>query len=334
MRAARIHGYGPPEVLVVEDAPDPTPRPYEVRVRVCATAVNPVDWKIRSGGQRSVIWLDFPWILGLDLSGVVDAVGAKVTRWKIGDEVWASPTHRRPGTYAELTCVHERELARKPARLSHDEAASLPLVALTAYQCLVEKGRLRAGQTVLVHAGAGGVGSVAIQIAKHLGARVITTASARNADFVRGLGADEVIDYTQQRFEDVAKDVDLVIDTLGESGLAKNLAVTRRGGRIANITLDLPGYVKRYGALLGLVATVWAIVWLHVWPLARKGVRLRHVIKRCDGDQLAELARLVDAGAIKPVIDRVVPLAEIADAHRHSETNRARGKIVVHVADA
>lgn len=334
MRAARIHRYGPPEVLRVDEVETPRPGPRDVLVEVHASSVNPVDWKIRSGGQRNLVRYSLPWILGLDASGVVEAVGSRVTRFRVGDEVWSSPTHARPGTYAEKVCIDERELAHKPKNLSHDEAASMPLVGLTAYQCLVEKGRLRAGQTVLIHAGSGGVGSFAIQLAKHLGARVITTCSARNAEYVRELGADEVVDYTKQKIEEVVSGVDLVLDSLGEPALASNLAVLRRGGRISNITVDVPGHVERYGANLSVLTLGAVMLWMLLRCLLAKGVRFRHVLKRCDGAQLAIIREIVEAGGIRPTIDRVLPLDAIAEAHRHSESHRARGKIVVHVADA
>jgi alcohol dehydrogenase len=332
LKAVRIHAYGAPDVLRVEEVEAPHPGPRDVLVRVCATSVNPVDCKIRGGGQRNVIWYRLPWILGLDVSGVVEAVGAQVTRFKVGDEVWSSPTHRRPGTYAERLCIDEREVARKPKNLTHDEAACLPLVGLTAYQCLVDKGRLQKGQTVLIHAGAGGVGSFAIQLARHLGARVITTCSAKNAELVRSLGADRAVDYTKERFED-AGPVDLVLDSLGEEALAANIKVLRSGGRMSNITVDLPRHVARYGRVLSLFTVVAVMIWVHLVPLLKKGIRVRHVIKRCDGEQLQKITELVELGAIKPVIDRVLPLEEICAAHTHSESHRARGKIVLHVAD-
>ena len=314
-----------------EDIAKPAPRARDVLVRVRAASVNPVDCKIRSGGQRNIIRLEFPWVLGLDVSGVVEEVGARVTRFKVGDEVWASPTHRRPGSYAEYTCIDEREVALKPKNISHEEAASIPLVGLTAYQCLVEKGRLQEGQTVLVHAGSGGVGAFAIQLAKHIGATVITTCSAKNADFARELGADRVIDYTKEKFEDVAGDVDLVLDSVGEPAWVGNLRVTKRGGRISNITIDVTRHVERFGAFFSLFTLAWTMLAIHVMPWIRKGVRLRHVVKRCDGVQLGEITALVERGAIKPTIDRVLPLAEVAEAHRLSETHRARGKIVLSV---
>jgi alcohol dehydrogenase len=333
VKAVRIHQYGDPEVLCVEEVARPEPGPRDVLVKVHATAVNPVDWKIRGGGQRTVIRYRLPWILGLDVSGVVQAVGADVTRFSVGDEVWSSPIHTRPGCYAEYVCIDERQVARKPSNIDHQQAASMPLVGLTAYQCIIDKGKLQAGQRVLIHAGAGGVGSFAIQLAKHLGAHVITTCSARNADFVRELGADEVVDYNEQRFEEVLSPVDLVLDSLGEKAFSANVKVLRRGGRLSNITIDLPSHVKRYGRWLSLLTVAWAFVWIHLWPFLRKGVISRHIIKQCDGEQLQRIAELVEAGAIKPVIDRVLPLDEIQQAHRHSELGHARGKIVLRVAE-
>lgn len=334
MLAVRIHEYGGPEVLRLDEVDKPSPRPRDILVRVRAAAVNPVDWKVRRGDQRSVMRYRLPWILGLDVSGVVEAVGAKVTKFRVGDEVWSSPHHTRPGTYAEYVCIDEREAARKPKNITHEEAASIPLVGLTAYQCVVEKGRLEKGQRVLVHAGAGGVGSFAIQLAKHLGAHVITTASARNTDFVRDLGADEVIDYTKVNFADACDPVDLVVDSLGEPVFDDNLRVLRRGGRLSNITADLGQYTERYGSVLSLIPMGLVMVKLHVWPLLKKGIRSRHVIKRCDGEQLSAITELVEAGAIRPVIDRVLPLADIQEAHRHSESHHARGKIVLTVGEA
>ncbi len=332
MQAVQIHAYGDADVLQLEQVEQPAPGPTDVLVKVHATAVNPVDWKIRSGGQRNIIRYRLPWILGLDVSGTVAAVGSKVTSFSVGDEVWSSPIHNRPGAYAEYLCIDERQVAKKPENITHQQAASMPLVGLTAYQCLVEKGQLKSGQSVLIHAGSGGVGSFAIQLAKHLGAHVTTTCSGRNADFVRELGADVVIDYTLESFDEVAHDVDLILDSLGESAHAGNLRVVRSGGRISNITVDVSRHVERFGSFFSLFSLALAMLRMHLWPLLRKGVRFRHVVKRCDGQQLAAIAELVEAGAIKPIIDRVYPLDAIVDAHRHSESHRARGKIVVAVS--
>jgi NADPH:quinone reductase-like Zn-dependent oxidoreductase len=333
MRAVSLPEYGPPEVLRLVDAPKPEPGPRDLLVRVVATSVNPVDTKIRSGGQRNIIRYRLPWILGLDVSGVVEAVGKDVRGFAVGDAVWSSPTHRRPGTYAEYVVIAAREAAHKPRTLTHLEAASLPLVALTAYQCLFEHGRLARGQTVLVHAGAGGVGTVAIQLARHAGARVVTTASARNAELVRSLGADVVVDYATTRVADVVRDVDLILDSLGEPAYAENLAAIRRGGRISNITLDVTDHVERYGPNLSLLTLGWSFARFHARPWLDKRVAFRHVIKRCDGAQLRTIADLVDQGALRPVVDRVLPLEAVVEAHHLSESRRVRGKLVLQVAD-
>lgn len=333
VRAMTIHGYGGPEVFREEDVPKPTPRPNDVLVRVCAAAVNPVDWKIRSGGQRNIIRLDFPWILGLDVSGVVEAVGSRVTRFRVGDEVYASPRHTRPGCYAEHVAIDEREAAKKPKNLTHDEAASIPLVGLTAYQCVLEKGRLVRGQRVLVHAGSGGVGAFAVQLARHTGAHVVATCSGKNADFVRGLGADEIVDYTKGPFEEATGDIDLVLDSLGEPAFEGNLKVTKRGGRISNITVDVTAHVEKYGAFFSLFSLGYAMARFHVVPYLRKRIVFRHVIKRCDGAQLGEITKLVEEGAIVPTLEKVFPLGEVGKAHELSASHRARGKIVLHVAD-
>lgn len=334
MKAVRIHRYGDASVLQLDDVPRPQILPNDVRIRVCATSVNPVDWKIRSGGQRNIIPLKLPWILGLDVSGVVSEIGRNVKRFRVGDEVWSSPTHRRPGTYAEEVCIDEAEVSKKPQSLSHEEAASLPLVALTAYQSLAEVGLLQPGQTVLIHAGAGGVGTAAIQLAKHLGARVITTCSERNEDFVKSLGADQVIDYRKQRVENVISNVDVILDSIGEPAFESNIKMVRHGGRIVNISINVPQHVKRFGPVLGSLTLAASFVRMHTVPYLEKEVVLQHVIKRCDGVMLEQLAELVDNGELRPVIDKVFPLDLIREAHRYSESNRARGKIVLHVANA
>jgi len=330
VRAIQIHAYGGPDVLRLDEVPRPEPRPRDLLVRVCAAAVNPVDWKLRSG--RHILRYRLPWILGLDVSGVVEAVGSKVTRFAPGDEVWSSPVHNRPGTYADYVCIDEQQVARKPTNLDHEEAASVPLVGLTATQCLVDMGAVGPGHRVLIHAGAGGVGSFAIQLAKHLGAEVITTCSDRNVDFVRELGADQVVDYRAERFEEVLSGLDLVLDSLGEEAFAQNLRVLRRGGKLANIALDVGRHVTRYGRPLSFVTLVGALAKLYGWPRLAKGVQARHVIKRSDGEQLGRITEWCERGVIRPIVDRVVPLEDIQAAHRHSETQRARGKIVLRVS--
>lgn len=332
MRAARIHAYGGPEVLTVDDeVPEPTPGPGEVLVAVHATSVNPIDCKIREGAFRAVLRYRLPRTLGMDVSGVVAGVGAGVTRWKIGDAVVASPGPKTPGSYAELTVVKQTELGRKPANLSHAEAASLPLAFLTAWQALVVHARLQSGEKVLVQAGAGGVGTLAIQIAKHLGAWVATTCSEPNRALVSGLGADRVIDYRSEDYTEVLREMDVVLDALGLHETRRARKVVRRGGRIVGISVGLPERVKRYGKVWGLVGTGLAITQSMMGSRVRSGVKTRYFTRVPSGAQLDQMAELCEAGVIRPVVERVVPLAEIAEAHRHSDSGRARGKLVIAV---
>jgi len=331
MKAARIHRYGGPEVLVVEDVPVPEPAPGEVLVAVHASSVNPVDTKIRRGYQRAVVRRRLPTVLGMDLSGVVEAVGPGVEGFAPGDEVFASPNHRGDGTYAEYARVKVAELAPKPANLTHEEAASLPLVALTAWQCL--DGRAQPGDRVLIQAGSGGVGTAAIQLAKHLGATVTTTCSGRNADLVRELGADSVVDYTQERFWEVLEPQDLALDALGGAERRRLRQVLRRGGRLVSVNSDLPALARRVGPYLGVVAAALKLAAAILWSRLSRNVRLTPVVRSPDGQALAHLARLTESGALRPIIDRVYPLEEIAEAHRYSESGRARGKIVIRIRE-
>lgn len=331
MLAARLHTYGPPENLIVEDVPPPPMLDGKsVRVAIHATSINPVDWKIRSGGQRGAIRYTLPRSLGMDLSGVVTEIGADVTRFELGDEVFASPDYRGLGTYAEETVLPESQLARKPTSLTHAEAASLPLVGLTAWKCIQQPLARRTGQRIFIMAGSGGVGTFAIQLAKHYGAHVATTCSPRNTELVQSLGADQVIDYRTTRFEDVLSDLDIVLDSLGHDATYRALPLLKRGGVLSSIVSGLPGNTKAYGPTLGVVITGLGIAKLRLAGI-RAGVAARTVVRSPDGTQLAEIAGLVDRGALKPVIDKTFPLADIAAAHTYGETGRIRGKVVITV---
>lgn len=335
MKAARIHEYGEPDVFRIEDVEEPTVGPNEVLVAIRASSVNPIDYKIRGGGQRSVVWLSMPSKLGLDLSGVVTEVGAKVTRFAVGDEVYASPSHRRIGTYAERIAVRESELAHKPKNLTHEEAASIPLVGLTAWDCLVGAANVQPGERVLVQAGSGGVGTFAIQLAKALGAsEVLTTCSPRNHELVRSLGADVCIDYRTEDFEEVASGVDVILESIGGEDVRKAIRTVRRGGRVACITAGLPVYTEQYGPALGLTAMVSKTATRMMCAAIGRNVKLRFVTRKASGENLQAITDLIEAGKIRPVIDRVFPLDDIADAHRYLETGRARGKVVIDVASA
>lgn len=307
MRAVVVEQWGGPENLVERDVERPEPGLNEVLVRVHAAGVNPVDWKTRAGGAL-IEWGAVP-AVGWDVSGTVEAVGPGVGIFRPGDEVFGMPLFpRQAGGYAEYVVAPARHLAPKPASLTHVEAAALPLAALTAWQTLVDAADVRPGERVLVHAAAGGVGHFAVQIAKARGAYVIGTASAAKHDLVRELGADEVVDYREARFEDVVSGVDVVLDALGGETAERSLKVLREGGRL--ITLPGPDDV----------------------PAAPDGVRAAWVLVEPDHLGLREIAALVEAGKLRPVVDVVLPLAEAAKAHAIGEQGRTTGKIVLTVA--
>lgn len=326
-----MHRYGGPEVLQLEEVDTPRCGPNDVRISVHATSVNPVDFKIREGMQRAVVWISFPFIPGMDVSGVISEVGVKVTAWKVGDEVFASPSHLRQGTYAEEVVVRASEVAHKPKNLSHVEAASLPLVAMTAWYSLVKSAKLKSGQRVLIQAGAGGVGTAAIQLAKALGAsEVFATCSTRNVELVRSLGATP-IDYTKDDYRVVARGVDVVLDSLGGEHLVAALKLVKRFGHVSCITPSFPTFAKKYGIAGGFFVFLLHAAWLTVSSLVRKQVTLAFVTRFAVGTVLHQLGQLAEQGKLKPVVDRTYPLSEVAEAHRYAETGRARGKIVLTV---
>lgn len=308
MQAVRQHAYGSLEVLVYETAPLPTLAADDVLVKVHAAAVNPVDWKIREGYLQSMLTYEMPLTLGWDVAGKIVALGAAVTDWQVGDAIYSRPDISRQGAYAEYVAVRASEIAKKPASLNWQEAAAVPLAALTAWQALFEFGQLQAGEKVLIHAGAGGVGLFALQLAKWRGAEVWTTTSTKNIDFVRAHGADQVIDYTQQDFAEL-RDFDLVFDTLGGDVLANSWQVLKVGGRLVSIC-DTPD----------------------ADTAAKHQVSAHFCFVQPNAAQLNELTVLLDAGIVKVVIDSVFPLAEVAKAHERSESGRARGKIVLQVS--
>jgi NADPH:quinone reductase-like Zn-dependent oxidoreductase len=309
MKAVRFHEYGGPEVLKYEDAPKPEPAAGEVLVRVHAAGINPLDWKIRAGFLKEMWPYPLPLILGWDLSGVVEANGSGASRFQAGDEVYSRPDIGRDGAYAEYIAVREEELALKPKMLDHVNAAAVPLTALTAWQALFDQGGLQAGQTVLIHAAAGGVGSFAVQLARWKGARVIGTASAKHHDYLKGLGCDQAIDYTSVRFEDAVRDVDMVLDTQAGETRARSWSVIKKGGILVS-TLGPPPSEEEAAA---------------------RGVRSALFLVRADAKQLEEIAGLIDSGAVKVHVDAVFPLAEAARAHALSAGNHVRGKIVLQV---
>ena len=308
MKAVCIYKYGGPEVLVYEDAPYPHPDTGEVLVRVHAAGINPVDWKIREGHLKAMLHHTLPLVLGWDVSGVVVALGSGVTRLRVGDEVFSRPDIERDGAYAEFIVMRETEVALKPKSIDHIHAAALPLAGLTAWQTLFDAAALAAGQRVLIHAAAGGVGSVAVQLAKWKGAHVIGTASARNHDFLRKLGADQVIDYATVRFEDAVQPVDVVLDTQGGEIQERSWKVLKPGGILVSIASPPAADVA-----------------------AAHGVRQAFVFTQPNAGQLAEIAQLVEAEKLKAIVETILPLSDATRGQELSERGHTRGKIVLRV---
>ena len=308
MKAIVVHQYGGPEVLKYEDAPVPEPKENEVLVRVIASGVNPADPLIVSGKYAKEFGTHLPLIPGYDVAGVVVKSGPKITRLKTGDPVYAYVLWG--GGWAEYAVVTEGEAAPKPKSLRYVEAAAVPLAALTAWQALVDTAQLRAGQTALIHGGSGGVGSFAVQIAKNRGARVIATASTRNQDLLKELGADVAIDYTKTKFEDLVKDVDVVLDTVGGDTLARSYAVTKEGGIVTSLRAR-PDQAE----------------------LEKHRIRGAPIAVKPDAEELAKIGQLIDEKRIKVVVSQILPLADAAKADRQAETHHTRGKMVLKIAD-
>ena len=310
MKAVVIHAYGGPEVLKLEDVPRPEPKDDEILIRVVAASVNPVDVAIRKGYLAELIGDKLPLIPGMDAAGVVEKTGAKISKFKAGDSVYAFFTLASEGGYAQFVVAKESEAAPKPKVLTYAQAAAVPAAASTAWQVLVDTAKLSAGQTVLIHGGSGGVGHFAIQIAKARGAKVIATASTANQDFLKQMGADQTVDYTKAKFEDVAKDVDVVLDTVGEDTLKRSYGVLKKGGIIVSIVGEPDqAALDAYGI---------------------RGVTFRSTPK---ASVLEELTRLIDAKKTTPIVSQVLPLAEVAKAQGQIATHHTRGKIVLQVAD-
>ena len=328
MRAFIVDEYKKP--LREADVAEPVVGDHDVLVKVVAAGLNQLDEKIRKGEFKLILPYKTPFTLGHDVAGTVIGVGAKVRSIKPGDEVFARPRDPRIGTFAERIAVDEADVAIAPSSISPVEAASLPLVALTAWQALVEKGRVGPGQKVLIHAGSGGVGSIAIQLAKHLGATVATTASSANADFVRELGADVVVDYRSQDFATELSGYDFVLDSLGGENLEKSLRVLRPGGKVVGINGPPDPAFAKQARLNPMLRLVIAGLSRSVRSKARKlGVTYEFLFMRADGRQLREIAALVESGAIRPVVGATFAFAETPAALSALGTSSIRGKAVV-----
>ncbi|MDN7181466.1 NADP-dependent oxidoreductase [Caballeronia sp. SEWSISQ10-4 2] len=332
MKAFVVDRYGRKNGIRAGDMPTPEPREDDVLIQIHAAGVNPLDSKIRDGEFKLILPYRLPLILGNDLAGVVVRVGSRVRRFKPGDEVYARPHKDRIGTFAEFIAVKEDGVALKPTALTMEEAASIPLVGLTAWQALIEKGQLKKGQKVLIHAGSGGVGTFAIQLAKHVGATVATTTSAQNIELVKRLGADIVIDYKKDDFSAILKDYDVVLDTQGGNALEKSLRVLKPGGKLIGIAGPPdPDFAKEMGASWFLKTVMRFLSYRIRKAAKRHGVSYSFVFMRADGGQLSQIATLIDAGAIKPVIDRVFPFESTKEALAYVETGRVKGKVVIKI---
>ncbi|MDA1677606.1 NADP-dependent oxidoreductase [Bacillus cereus group sp. TH152-1LC] len=331
MKAMIIDKYGKVPMRMAE-VPTPEINEYEVLAEIHAASINPIDFKIRDGKVKMLLKYEMPLILGNDFSGVIVKVGSKVTHFKVGDEIYARPRKNKIGTFAEYIAIHEDDVALKPKNLSFEEAASIPLVGLTSYQALHDIMHLQKGQKILIHAGSGGVGTFAIQLAKIMGATVTTTASEAGSDLVKSLGADEIINYKTEKFEEMLKDYDAVFDTIGGTTLEKSFNIIKNGGNIVSVS-GMPNarFGKEFGS--GFFKTLlFSLVSRKLTALEKKhNAQYSFLFMKPSGDQLRTIANYIEAGEIKPVIDRVFPFEDAQKAMEYSEAGRAKGKIIVKI---
>jgi NADPH:quinone reductase-like Zn-dependent oxidoreductase len=333
MQAFVIDRYGKNVPLRSASVPEPAVGPDDVLVQVHAAGVNPLDAKIRDGEFKLILPYRLPLVLGNDVAGVVTRVGSRVRRFKAGDEVYARPAKDRIGTFAEFIAMHQDDVAIKPQRLTMEEAASLPLIGLTAWQALVEKANLQKGQKVFIQAGSGGVGTFAVQLARHLGATVATTASAANIELMKELGADVVIDYKSQDFEKVLSGYDVVLNSQDARTLEKSIRVLRPGGRLISISGPPDPEFGKEMAAPGFLRLAMRLLSAGVRRRARaRGVAYSFLFMKPSGKQLEAIAQLVDAGAIRPVIDKVFPFAATNEAVAYVDSGRVKGKVIVRMA--
>src|SRR6266496_1932330 len=330
MKAFIVDRYKKKGALRLGDMPEPVLQDDDVLVQAHAAGLNLLDTKIRDGEFKLILPYRPPFILGHDVAGTVVRVGSKVGKFKPGDEIYARPRDGRVGTFAELIALNEADLALKPKNLSMEEAASIPLVGLTAWQVLVERANLQKGQKVLIHAGSGGVGTFAIQLAKHIGATVATTTSTANVELARNLGADVVIDYKKQDFADVLRDYDLVLNSLDKVTLEKSLRVLKPGGQLTSISGPPDGaFARSIGASWVVRMIIGALSYRITAKAKRRHAHYSFLFMRANGGQLTEITSLIDDGIIRPVVDRVFPFASTKEAMAYVEAGRAKGKVVV-----
>ena len=330
MKAFTLDRYGSADSMRAGDMPDPEPREDDVLVQIHAAGVNLLDSKIRDGEFKRILPYRLPLILGHDVAGVVVGVGSRVRRFKPGDEVYARPADGRIGAFAEFIAIKDEDVAIKPKALSMEDAASMPLVGLTAWQALIERANLKKGQKVLIHAGSGGVGTFAIQLAKHVGATVATTTSTANVALVRSLGADVVIDYKKEDFAHILQDYDVVLSSLDKVTLEKSLRVLKPGGQLISISGPPDAaFARSIGASWALRVIMGFLSYGIRAKAKRRQVHYSFLFMRASGDQLSEITSLIDDGIIRPVVDRVFPFTSTKEAMAYVEAGRAKGKVVV-----
>nr|WP_315394547.1 NADP-dependent oxidoreductase [uncultured Duganella sp.] len=330
MKALVLKSYNKAGKLEFSELPRPAIKPDEILVRVHAAGLNPIDYMIPKGTFKPMMKFDLPAVMGSDLAGVVAEVGAAVTRFKAGDAVYASLFDLGIGSLAEYVAVPEHAAAHKPANLDFVQAASVPMVALTAWQAFRERIKLKPGQKLFVPAGSGGIGTMAIQLAKQFGATVGTTTSTGNVDLVRGLGADEVVDYKRQNFEDTLRDYDAVLATVRGDGVEKAIRIVRPGSAVVSLVGPPDAAFARARGLNFVLRFVFGLLSRKVIGLARaRGADYSFLFMRPDGGQLAEIGKLIEAGRVRPVVDKVYPFSEGIEALAYLEQGRAKGKVVV-----
>ncbi len=332
MKAFIVNRYGKKEKLQLVEIAEPVVKETDVLVQVHSASVNLLDSKIRNGEFKMILPYKTPFTMGHDVAGVVTKVGSKVSKFKVGDEVYARPADHQIGTFAEYISINENDVAIKPKNLSMEESASIPLVGLTAWQALVEKANLKKGQKVFIQAGSGGVGTFAIQLAKHLGATVATTTSEANIDLVKSLGADIVIDYKKDDFETILRDYDVVLNSQDAKTLEKSLRVLKPGGKVISISGPPDPDFGQVISANWFLKLILKFLSAGIRKKAKRlGVNFSFLFMRAQGEQLNQITKLIELGVLKPVMDKVFPFEQTNEAMSYVETGRAKGKVVVKV---
>lgn len=334
MKAYSISKYSKTDKMNLVELPEPSIKDNEVLIEIYAAGVNQLDSKIKSGEFKLILPYKLPLVLGHDVAGVITKIGLKVTKFNIGDQVYARPADFNIGAFAEYIAINEKDVALKPKNISFEEAASVPLVALTVWQALVEKANLRKGQKVFIQAGSGGVGIIAIQLAKHLGATVATTAGAGSFELLKQLGADVLIDYRTQDFESILKNYDLVINSQDTKTLEKSLNIVKAGGKVISISgPPTPDFGKKIGASR-VIRFILSLISSGIRKKAKKkGINYEFLFMTANGRQLEEITKLIESGVIKTILDKVYPFEQTNEALEYIERGRAKGKVVVKIKE-